>query len=82
MRFTKAESLLRLAIWLQTSHVGVGLRDIEEEFGVSRRTAERMRDAISRLLPDLVELKSYDGKKRWRIPKPKPFSPFTLTQKI
>ena len=46
MRYERLSGLLRLAIWLQGSHGGVTLADIREEFSVSRRTAERMRDAV------------------------------------
>ncbi|PCI43731.1 MAG: WYL domain-containing protein [Alphaproteobacteria bacterium] len=78
MRFTKAENLLRLAIWFQSSYVGVGLQDIQEEFDVGRRTAERMRDAVSRLLPDLLEVQSEGTKKRWKIPKSKSLLPIKV----
>ena len=69
MRIQRAEDLLRLILWLQTSHVGIGLRDIEEEFAVSRRTAERMRDAVARLCSGLTETTGDDGRKRWRLPR-------------
>jgi len=78
MRFTKAENLLRLAIWFQSSYVGVGLQDIQEEFDVGRRTAERMRDAVSRLLPDLLEVQSDGARKRWKIPKSKSLLPIKV----
>ena len=42
MSFTKAVDLLRLAEMATSRHSGVGLTDIEEEFGVDRRTAQRM----------------------------------------
>ncbi len=68
MRFEKAEQLLDLAMMMQGSAEGVGLSDIQEGFGVGRRTAERMRDAISRLFPQIEELKRDDKIKRWRMP--------------
>ena len=40
MRFEKSEQLLHLAMLMQVSTEGVCLNDIQEEFGVGRRTAE------------------------------------------
>jgi predicted DNA-binding transcriptional regulator YafY len=46
----------------------VGLQEIQDEFEVGRRTAERMRDALLQLFPHVEEMRS-DGKtKRWRLP--------------
>ena len=45
MRLEKSEQLLKLALMMQSSTEGVGLQEIQEEFEVGRRTAERMRDA-------------------------------------
>ena len=41
---------------------------IMEEFSVSRRTAERMRDAAVRLLPDVIETMDDAGIKHWKSP--------------
>ncbi|MDR0354830.1 MAG: WYL domain-containing protein [Deltaproteobacteria bacterium] len=40
-------TMMELVMWLQTTSVGVSLGDIEEKFQVSRRTAERMRNAVA-----------------------------------
>lgn len=66
MRHEKAEQLVRLSMMMVGSTVGVGLEEIQETFAVGRRTAERMRDAVIRLLPDVDELRDDDGRKRWR----------------
>ena len=68
MRYEKDERLLRLAIFLQADSLGRSLEDIMHEFEVSRRTAERMRDAIERVFPQLQEVESTDRLKRWKIP--------------
>lgn len=68
VRYENAEDLLRLAWELQGSRVGLRLADIEQIFGVSRRTAERMRDAARRLFPQVEELLDDEGFKRWRLP--------------
>ena len=70
MRYERLENLLDLVALLQSSIVGVSLTDIEERFSVSRRTAERMRDAIARAFPQLEEAPTGDLTKRWRIRAP------------
>jgi predicted DNA-binding transcriptional regulator YafY len=41
--------------------------DIQRRYGVSRRTAERMRDAIERVFPQLEQANPGELPKRWRI---------------
>lgn len=43
MRYERTEDILRLVLLLQTHATGLSLADIQEEFGVSCRIAERMR---------------------------------------
>ena len=66
MHFEKTENLLLLAFRMQGSAEGVSLHDIEQMFGVKRRTAERMRDAIRRLFPQTEEV-THGRQKHWRI---------------
>jgi predicted DNA-binding transcriptional regulator YafY len=73
-RHQKAENLLRLALAMQSSAEGLSLEDMQQVIvertggeAVSRRTAERMRDAILRVFPQTEELADGRGK-RWRIP--------------
>lgn len=68
MRYDKPEMILRLALLMQGSAEGLRLADIESAFGVSRRTAERMRDAVIRLFPQVEELADGGRQKRWRLP--------------
>ena len=68
MRYEKADNLLILALEMQAARSGWSLQDIQERFGVGRRTAMRMRDAIMRIFPQADEV-IVDGRtKRWRIP--------------
>ena len=67
MRYEKSQALLRLANELQGTAEGLSLRDIQEKFSVGRRTAERMRDAVCEVFPDVEEVYLGDGFKRWRI---------------
>jgi len=68
VRYTKDEKLLRLAIYMQGDAGGRSLRDIQSEFEVSRRTAERMRDAIERVFPQMEEVATGERIKRWKLP--------------
>jgi len=68
MRYERAGDILKLAIRMQGSAEGVSLADIMEEFGVSRRTAERLRDVILSVFPQTEEMPTSDLCKRWRIP--------------
>jgi predicted DNA-binding transcriptional regulator YafY len=65
---SKGEDLLELAFSMQASYLGISIREIEKQFGVSRRTAERMRDRVLRAFPHAVEVYTGERTKRWRIP--------------
>ncbi len=67
MRFEKLETLLRVALDMRGNAEGLALADIERDYGVSRRTAERMRDAIERVFPQLEQANPGELPKRWRI---------------
>jgi predicted DNA-binding transcriptional regulator YafY len=66
MRHDKARALLRLAQALAASAEGLTLDDMAREIGVGRRTAERMRDAIAEVFPQL-DAEANGPLKRWRI---------------
>jgi predicted DNA-binding transcriptional regulator YafY len=70
MRYERLESLLELVAMLQSSIVGVSLSDIQDRFSISRRTAERMRDAVARAFPQMEVVLSDDQTKRWRVRSP------------
>lgn len=67
MRWEKPEALLIVARRLAGGAEGLTLDDMAEIAGCNRRTAERMRDALARLFPQMTE--EIDGRvKRFRIP--------------
>jgi predicted DNA-binding transcriptional regulator YafY len=67
MRWEKAATLLDLARALAATAEGLTLDEIASRIGATRRTAERMRDALRDLFPALEEVS--DGRvKRFRIP--------------
>ncbi len=71
MRYEKAELVLRVAIDMQGSAYGLTLKDICNNYTeepLSRRTAERLRDAVERLFPQLEVANPGELPKRWRIP--------------
>ncbi len=68
MRYGRLADLVRMAMQMQGRADGLSLDDIGQTFGVSRRTAERMRDAIRDAFPQTEELIELGGRKRWRLP--------------
>lgn len=74
MRHEKAETLLRIAIDMQGRRSGLTLQDLITRYSekpMSRRSAERLRDAIIRLFPGQVEEVVGDQQvKSWRLRTP------------
>ncbi|MCS3731371.1 helix-turn-helix transcriptional regulator [Bradyrhizobium betae] len=67
MRYEKLEALLRVALDMRASAEGISLEEIQRSYGISRRTAERMRDAIERVFPQMEQANPGEVPKRWRI---------------
>lgn len=61
--------LLRLALLLEGSRVGLTLLEMAEALGVSPRTVQRMIAALEAELPRLEALGEPGGVKRWRLPR-------------
>ena len=55
MRYERISDILKLATMLQGRADGLSIKDIMEEFHVSRRTAERMRDALTYVFPQFLK---------------------------
>ena len=68
MRYEVTDRVLQLALAMQGSRLGLSLLDIERDFEVSRRTAQRMRDAVLRNYPQAEQLVDTERRPRWRIP--------------
>ena len=71
MAFDKAKAIIDLALRMQGTAEGVSLEEIRAEFGVSRRTAERMRDAVDEIFGGLDPVDTGEQTKRWRLESPK-----------
>jgi predicted DNA-binding transcriptional regulator YafY len=67
MRHEKAGRLLELARLLASTAEGLTLDEMAERLGVGRRTAERMRDAVREVFPQLEEVEDPPSR-RFRIP--------------
>ena len=77
--YEKYVDLLNLVFDMQGSIEGVSYKDIQEKFGVSRRTAERMVKAVSDSFLDVETLSKRP--KRWRLKRsiaPPSFKPTEL----
>ena len=67
MRYERLKDIIDLAIRLQGSRGGVTLDDIQQELSVSRRTAERMRDAVEWAFGPLETAPVHDNRLHWRL---------------
>jgi predicted DNA-binding transcriptional regulator YafY len=68
MRMQQSADILRLALRLAGTAEGLTLDEIASEFGVNRRTAERMRDAVAAVFENRLEAIPDGRTKRFRIP--------------
>lgn len=67
MSFQKASDLLRLAEMATSRYAGVSLLDIEQEFSVDRRTAQRMTKALEDAFPNFTTKTDEERRKFWKI---------------
>ena len=67
MRHEKAGRLLELARMLASTAEGLTLDEMAQRLGVGRRTAERMRDAVRDVFPQLEDVDD-PPTRRFRIP--------------
>ncbi|MCZ0942336.1 MAG: hypothetical protein OXJ53_04700 [Gammaproteobacteria bacterium] len=70
MRFERLSHIIELATLLQVRRGGLTLDDIMQEFNVSRRTAERLRDAVDEAFGPLMTVDAEDRRIHWRLDSP------------
>ena len=70
MPYERAADVVRLATSLQASSRGLTLDDIQREFEVSRRTAERLREAVEDAFGPLEPVRTGEAKRHWRLRAP------------
>lgn len=68
MRYAPAERLLRLARHLAATRTGLTLDEMATELEVGRRTAERLRDSLADIFPQLDCWDDDERVRRWRLP--------------
>lgn len=68
MRYEPSQRLLHLALKLAGTRTGLTLNEMATELGVSRRTAERLRDTLAGLFPQLEDWDDEARVRRWRLP--------------
>ena len=64
-RYSRVSDILDLAIFMSSKLQGVTIKDIQERYNVSRRTAERMRDSLTCIFPSVDEIETDDLQKHW-----------------
>jgi predicted DNA-binding transcriptional regulator YafY len=67
MAYENARELVRIA-FMAASYQGVSLAMIEEEFGCSRRTAQRKIEALVATFPETDRQLDYERRPWWRLP--------------
>ena len=67
MSFQKAADFLCHAELANARYQGVALTETEEEFGVDRRTAQRMTKALEQIFPRCMTRVDDDRRKHWKI---------------
>ena len=64
-RYSRVSDILDLAIFMSSKIQGVTINEIAERYNVSRRTAERMRDSLVCIFPQIDEIETDDIQKHW-----------------
>lgn len=64
-RYSRAADILDIAIYMQSKPQGVTINEIMERYNISRRTAERMRDSLITIFPQIDEITTQDNQKHW-----------------
>ncbi len=67
MRYEQLTDIVRLAIDLQGTSTGLTLDGIAERSRVSRRTAERLRDAVEAAFGPIQAVESGERRRHWRL---------------
>ena len=68
MRYAPSERLLRLARHLAATRTGLTLDEMAKELEVGRRTAERLRDSLISVFPQMECAEDAERVRRWRLP--------------
>lgn len=64
-RYSRVSDIIDLATYMASKVQGITISDIIERYNVSRRTAERMRDSLLNIFPEVDEIETNDNLKHW-----------------
>ena len=64
-RYSRVSDIIDLATYMASKVQGITISDIMERYAVSRRTAERMRDSLLNIFPEVDEIETNDTLKHW-----------------
>lgn len=64
-RYSRVSDIIDLATYMASKVQGITIGDIMERYNVSRRTAERMRDSLMNIFPEVDEIEANDNFKHW-----------------
>lgn len=64
-RYSRVSDIIDLAAYMASKVQGITISDIMERYNVSRRTAERMRDSLLNIFPEIDEIETSDTLKHW-----------------
>ena len=64
-RYSRVSDIIDLATYMASKVQGITISDIMERYNVSRRTAERMRDSLMNIFPEVDEIETNDSLKHW-----------------
>ena len=64
-RYSRVSDIIDLATYMASKVQGITISDIMERYNVSRRTAERMRDSLMNIFPEVDEIETNDNLKHW-----------------
>lgn len=64
-RYSRTTDIIDLLVWMQSKFQGVSISDIMKHFNVSRRTAERMRDSLMLICPQIAEIPNFSSREKY-----------------
>lgn len=64
-RYSRVSDIIDLATFMASRIQGISIQDIIERYNVSRRTAERMRDSLLNIFPQIIEIDTSGREKYW-----------------
>lgn len=65
IRYSRLMDIIDMVVLMQSKTLGITLKDIQNELGCSRKTAERIRDAIVMAFNQVDEIETMGKEKHW-----------------